>query len=166
MANPLTPDPPATDSSAIVDQTSLGTAGFDKLDVLDKIFAQLVTLIGSLQGAAASQANRLQFYTAWQSSYTQRLNEIPTFTDGDGSVLGTTGTNSTSFSKLRADANNENSAFSTAIQGNRSTVQDDATSLQSAVSQTNDAVNQQSDMATAIIQQFGTILSSIFTPSS
>ena len=56
----------------------------------------------------------------------------------------------------------ETSQRLTALPITRSLVEDDAKSVQSQVNQTNDTVTQQSNMATAIIQEFSTILGSLF----
>ena len=67
--------------------------------------------------------------------------------------------------KARTDMNTLNTNLTQQMQGNRQVISDDAKAMQTAVNQTNDAVQQQTDMATAILQQLSTILSSIFAGS-
>lgn len=64
--------------------------------------------------------------------------------------------------KARSDMNTLNTNFTQQMQGNRQVISDDAKALQTSVNQTNDAVQQQTDMATSILQQLSTILTSIF----
>lgn len=64
--------------------------------------------------------------------------------------------------KARSDMNTLNTNLTQRMQGSRQVVSDDAKALQTSVNQTNDAVQQQTDMATSILQQLSTILTSIF----
>lgn len=64
--------------------------------------------------------------------------------------------------KARSDMNTLNTNLTQQMQGNRQVISDDAKALQTSVNQTNDAVQQQTDMATSILQQLSTILTSIF----
>lgn len=168
---PIPPDPTVTEIDStgqpvnvVIPQPITKYARFDLMTILNKIFLLLTDIIGDLQSVAASQADRLQFLTSWQEAYTDKLNQIPTFVGGPGA--GDTGSpiesSSTSDSNAREDLNQLNTAFTNQLQGDRSIVEDDAKSLQASVNQSNDEVNQQSDLATSIIQQFSTILGAIF----
>jgi len=146
--------------------TSLSGSGFKRVLILDRIFSLLVDMIEVLQRVAAAQANRLTFLTQWQKAYTDSLNQIHTFSklNGDkidGSIEGDRGTKEVQ-GKVRDELNKVNSTYTEQLRGNRDVIKDDAKALQSSVNQSNDAVNQQSNMATAILQQFSTILQSIF----
>ena len=48
------------------------------------------------------------------------------------------------------------------MQGNNGVVSNDSKALQSTINQTNDEVQDQTDMATSILQQLSTILTSIY----
>ncbi len=143
--------------------TSVDTSQTKKTAVLNNIFFLLVELITSVQKAAAAQASRLNFLTGWQQAYTELQNQVPTFTQHfNNGVVGTIGSTTNKAANARNDANRINASFITQIQANTNIVSDYAKSLQSSVNQTNDATNQQSDMATTFIQDLQTIISAIF----
>lgn len=64
--------------------------------------------------------------------------------------------------KARGELNSTNSIYTQEIQGNLNVISNDAKALQANVNQSNDAVQSQSDMATSILQQMSTILTSIY----
>lgn len=194
MTNPIVdPNPPG-----YVDETSRAFGNYGKPFILSKIFDLLVLMIDVLQRTAASQANRLNFLTQWQKAYTDELNQIHSFTGGNGdqearqttsggllNISGNTnfqphdgfgnGTNNVGGSsraidrfgsdlagKARGELNSTNSIYTQEIQGNLNVISNDAKALQANVNQSNDAVQSQSDMATSILQQMSTILTSIY----
>lgn len=63
---------------------------------------------------------------------------------------------------VRGELNSLNSIYTQQIQGNLNVISNDAKALQSNVNESNDAVQSQSDMATSILQQMSTILTSIY----
>lgn len=140
--------------------TSVETSASKKVLILDRIFRLLVSMIESLQGVAAAQADRLSFLTQWQKAYTDKMNQVPTFIQSNG-MPGIDGGGDESRS-ARDDLNRLNSTFTENMRANRSVISDDAKALQSNVNQSNDAVTQQSDLTTALIQQFSTILGAIY----
>lgn len=146
-----------------LDRTSVSTKGLRSISILLRIFELLTDLIGTMQRVAAAQASYLTFLTDWQAAYTELLRQLPTFTRG-GEPLNETGT--TGLGKEETDARNElntlNGALSEAIRGSRSIVQDTAKAIQSNINQSNDAVTQQANIATSIIQQLSTLLGTIF----
>jgi len=149
---PVTPPPP-------VDNTNLASADFTSTVILNRIFDLILTMITSLQNAAAAQANRLTFMSQWQSAYTDAMSQIHTFAQGDGLAFSS---NDSSNAVHRNDMNQLNSNYIQTLQNRQSVVSDDAKALQSNVDQSNDAVNQQSNLGTAIIQELGTLLSTIY----
>lgn len=162
---PIPPDPTIVINgvSVVVPQPITKYARFDLMNVLNRVFELLVNVLSAMQYVAAQQANRLNFLTAWQRAYTDELQQIPTFTGvGQNNSANPIGGTETEASNSRQDLNTLNSAFTNNLQGNNSLIQDDAKSMQATVNQSNDAVNQLSDLATSIIQQFNTILGSIF----
>lgn len=152
MTTPVTPTPP-------VDTSSISSANYTSTIILNRIFSLVLNMITSLQNAAAAQANRLTFMSQWQSAYTDAMSQIHTFTKGSSGAF--TGNDSAS-AVHRDDMNRLNSNFIQTLQNRQSVVSDDAKALQSNVNQSNDAVNQQSNLGTAIIQELGTLLSAIF----
>jgi len=137
--------------------------------VLNRILSLLIQLIKTLENVGIVQANRLSFYTKFQNAYTALQSQVPTFTKGQ--IYSTT-TGATYESPLGAGSteagesrNNLNSSFNGLLTDNlrslRAIQEDNAKKLQSNINTTNDAVNQQTDMATTFIQQMSTLLSSI-----
>jgi len=149
-----------TGSGIIGDQpTSVDTSETKKTIILDDIFQLLIQLITSVQNCAAAQANRLTFLTQWQQAYTDLQNQVPTFTEGDGTSIGG---GSDRDANARNEANKIGSTYTTQLQAWTNIVSDTAKSMQSSINQSNDAVNQQSDMATTFIQDLQTVINAIF----
>lgn len=154
MTSPVTPAAPA-------DPTSLAVGNYTSTVILNRIFNLILTMITSLQNVAAAQANRLTFMGQWQSAYTDAMSQIHTFIkDGNPNQAFTDG--SSASATRRDDLNRLNSNFIQTMQNRQSVVSDDAKALQSNVNQSNDAVNQQSNLGTAILQELSTLLSAIF----
>ena len=156
---PVTPPFPPVTADTAVDSTSLAPGNYVRTLILNDIFKLLVKLITTLQSLAAAQADRLNFLTQWQKAYTDLQNQIHTFVKGNGDGIDGDGDDD---SDARNDLNRVNSTYTQQLQNQQSVVSDDAKALQSNVNQTNDAVNNQSNFATSIIQEMSTILGSIF----
>jgi len=151
MSTPVTPTPPA-------DPTSLSTGNYTSTIILNRIFDLLLGMITSLQNVAAAQSARLKFMSQWQSAYTDAMSQIHTFIKGGGGAFSAdTSANSTT----RDDLNRLNAGFTQTLQNRQSIISDDAKALQSNINQSTDAVNQQSNLGTAIIQELGTLLQAI-----
>ncbi|MGA8164355.1 MAG: hypothetical protein WB791_04930 [Waddliaceae bacterium] len=127
--------------------------------VIDRIMKLLILMIDILQRIASSQASRLSFLTSWQSAYTDLLAEIPKFTARDGSPIDGTEDDE---GWARGEANTKFENLLQKVQAKRSSVQDEAKQMQTTISSSEDAANQQTQIATALLQQLGTILSQIF----
>lgn len=140
--------PPSNDAAADFAQTA----------ILNQIFALIALLINTMQNVASAQANRLTILTQWQTAYTNELQQFHTFLAGDGAD-GTPGLDQTHMDTLNTDTNTN---LRQLVQTYQSTISDDAKSLQSSINQTSDAVSQQSNLATSIIQELSTLLNSIF----
>lgn len=139
--------------------TNLSTANFHKTFVLSNIFNLLLNMTTSMQNIAAAQADRLQLYTSWQQTFTDKMAQIKTFMVGGGQFI--SGTDEPA-SQARQSLNQLNSNYIQTLQNRQSVVSDQAKALQSNVNQSNDAVSQQSNLGTAIIQEMNTLLGSIF----
>lgn len=157
MTTPVTSSTPA----APVDPTDLRPGNYTSSIILNRIFALILEMITSLQNATASQANNLTFLTNWQAAYTDAMSQIHTFIKNPGANTLFSQDNSASASS-RNDLNNLNSNFIQTLQNRQTTVSDNAKALQSNVNQSNDAVNQQSNLGTAILQELSTLLATIF----
>lgn len=138
--------------------TSLSDSKFEETFRIDRVFKLLIALIEVLQGVAISQAQRLQFLTEWQKAYTALMDKIPVFTQTSSLFSGT----DTEEANLRDDMNRINSTYTEQLRSQRSQIGDDAKALQANLNQTNDNVTQQANMATALLQQLSTILSTIY----
>lgn len=142
-----------------VDPTNLKTGNYTSSGILNNIFHLIVQLTGSLQNVAATQAARLSFYTQLQKDYTEFMSQVHTFVIGSHDAIGGT---TDAEAKARDALNRLNATFTQTLQNRQSVIGDDAKALQSNISQSNDAVNQQNNLGTAILQQMSTLVSSIF----
>jgi methyl-accepting chemotaxis protein len=155
--------PPPTDVSLIPNVQSLSSVQENKMYLtltIDRIFNLLVKMTQALQDTAAAQSGRLQFLSQWQKAYTDSMNQIHQFVknNGDFYAAGTDPEDGT----LRDDLNRVNSTYTEELRSRRSQVSDEAKTLQTNVNQTSDAVNQQTNMATSLLQELSTILSAIY----
>lgn len=134
--------------------------GGEKLLIIDRILRLLIEMIDVLNSVAASQASRLSgFLTEHQRVYTDLMSEVPTYAADDGTRFGGTGD---SAEKARNEINQKMASYLETLRSRRSLVQDDAKAMQSNINQTQDAANQQTNIASAILQQLSTILGAIF----
>lgn len=139
-----------------------------KTIIIDTIIQLIIRMIGTLQKVAAVQSNRLRILTNWQSAYTNLFTQIPTFTQGDGSIFGRPSSGPGSLTskdegqKARDQANNFNQTMAETVRSRRTVVQDDAKVLQSNINQSNDSANDQASTATALIQTLSTLLGAIY----
>ncbi len=152
----------------ITSQTSLASAGFTKTLILDRIFLLVSSLLDTLQRVAAVQAQRLTILTNWQQAYTNAISQLPTFLQtqtppnrlsNNSPGGGDSGVKDTIRSTLNTSSNANLRDF---MQTNRSLIADASKSVQSNINQSSDAVTQQANMATAIIQELTTLLGAIY----
>lgn len=147
------------------DNSSLASANFTSVGILNSILNLTIEMTGSLQNVAAAQANRLEFLTDWQKAYTDAMNQIHTFVANNGDYIGKgqTGHISTDWAETaRNNLNQLNANYTQVMQNRQSVINDDAKALQSNVQQSNDAVSQQSNLGSSILQDFSTLLSAMF----
>lgn len=137
--------------------TSTVGATSNQTDILNKIFALLVQMIGTLQQVAAAQASNLTFITKWQNAYTNLSTQVHTFTTSDTQAPAS-GVNQTQRDQLNA----LNSSFTQNIQSRRSVLQDSSKALQTNLNQSDDSANQQANLCTSIIQELSTLLGAIY----
>lgn len=141
-------------------QSNLAPADFNLTAVLDRIYALIKDMLGSMQKIAAVQANRLTVLTNWQQAYTTELTQLKTFLMAD---VNTHHGLPTFLDQTHINSLNDlNSTLRQQVTTNQSVVSDDAKSLQSNINQSTDAVTQQANMATSIIQELSTLLGAIF----
>lgn len=141
------------------DPTNLTGSNLTSTIILNNILNLVIKMTSSLQAAAAAQAGRLQFMTAWQKAYTDAMNQIHTFVNGNNDFIGGgSSDNATS----RDSLNRFNSNMTQVMQNRQSVITDDAKALQSNVQQSNDAVNQQANLGTSILQDMSTLMGTMF----
>lgn len=140
--------------------SSIAGNGSDQAQILERILRLIVGLIGTLQSVGISQANRLTYLTKYQQAYTTLQTQIPVFLQGDKSPISSTSMND------QQSRNDLNSSFNGILTDNlrslRSIQENNAKQVQANINTTNDAVNQQTDMATTFLQELTTILAAIF----
>jgi hypothetical protein len=140
--------------------TTVGTPATERVLVIDRILRLLIQIIDVLQRISAAQSQRLSFLTTWQQAYTDMITQVPQFAQGDGTPLGTSSSSAKAF--RNKDVNPHMQSVLEKVRARRSAVQDEAKQTQTTINQSQDASNQQTQMATSLIQQLSTILSQIF----
>jgi hypothetical protein len=159
-----------TPSTSLSSVTTSASAG---VKVLNEVLLLVIAMIGSIENVAAAQANRLNFLNQWQEAYTNLQNQIHYFSSTGN---GTGGPNSptdqgpldpgaTPSKNAENALNSQNQIYVQSIQGDSGVVSNDAKSLQSYVNQSNDEANQQSTLASTILQEMSTIIQSIYSGS-
>ena len=121
-------------------------------------------MIGVVETVAAAQSNYLNILSEWQTAYTAKMNNLHTFAQGDGTVVGGTydSWNTDAATAIRNSLNTVNQNYLSKLQANQTTISDQSKSVQSNVNQSSDDANQQASVADSILQEMNTILSSIF----
>ena len=153
--------------------TSVSNEFTKKLLSIDRILRLLILMIDILNDVSATQAERLIILANWQREYTDKLQQMPTFGPVDSNrtdlnpiffreKIDKDDTVGETIQGLRGDLNAEAQELITRIRGNRSVIQDDAKALRTNINQSQDAANQQANIATTLIQQLSTLLSAIF----
>lgn len=155
MTGPVLPPAPP-------DTTRLAPGNFTSSVILNRIFKLIGSVLTTMQNVAAAQANRLTILSSWQSAYSSMMNQIHTFTAGNGDK-GIDDPNNTTQTTTRGDLNKLNSSLIQTMQNRQSIVGDAAKALQSNVSQSNDAVNQQATVGTSILQDLNTLIGTIYS---
>lgn len=154
----LTPDPYAPPIVSD-DTTSLAAGDYTSTGIFERVYFALVSFITVLQSTAAAQAGRLQLLASWQAAYTNLAAQVPIFLQGDSSPFGGTGTDQ---GPIRSDVNQFNALLTESLRNKRTLITDDSNSMQTNINQTTNAVDNASNMATALNQELKTILASIY----
>lgn len=153
----------------IAGESSLEGGNYRKTIILNRIFLLISSMLNTLQRVAAVQAQRLNVFTQWQKAYTDTLAQLPVFLSSqspDNLLTNKTG-DSADTKKDKGDARDElnnqvNFRFRDFMQTNRNLVSDESKAMQSNINQSSDAVSQQANMATSIIQELSTLLGAIY----
>lgn len=149
----LTANPIPTVSSSLDGNDS------DKVIIINNILRLIIRMISALQNIGIAQAQHLNFTTQFEQAYTELQSQVPVFLKGDNNPVGPDNTDA---NNARNELNSSFNAFITQNLRNLAGLQDNtAKQEQSSLNQTNDAINQQTDMASTLIQQLTSLLSSI-----
>ncbi len=157
MAAPV----PSASSDPVFLSGSLQGNESHKTKLIGEVFSVISDMIGTLQSVAASQANRLTYYANLQQAYTNLMGNVPTVTNADLKHLNLS---SDELNTLQNQATTVNQALTNKLQNYRDVVTDKSQSFQSVVNQSNQEVSQQGDLATSLLQELSTILTSLYTP--
>lgn len=144
-----------------VDTTSLAGGHYLNTLSMNKVFDLLVHMMDILQKVAIAQADQLKFLTSWQRAYTDRMANIHSFVAKNGDASYISGT-STENGTARQDLNQTNTTITETDRSYSQIVGDTAKSLQANIAATQDALTQQSNMATSILQQMASLLAAIY----
>lgn len=139
-------------ASNAVRDTFLKPMDADKVLIILNLYKLISTFLNTIQSVAQAQANRLIKLSSWQKAYTYLLAQVPVIKSSQIS-------DTTQRSEINTGAN---ANYRTNIQTYQSLVADDIKTLQSNVNQSNDAMSQQTNYCTSLIQEMSTLLSAIY----
>lgn len=134
---------------------------FNKTAIIFELLRLVEGMVGSLQTVAATQANRLSFYSNAQKAYTDLIQKVPVMTQAQ-IKLALKGPTDEQINSLVTQISSINNAYAENLRSYRSIMGDEAKQQQTVVNQTKEAVNQQGDLFTSLLQQLSTILASIY----
>lgn len=153
------PDPRSPNGVA-VDTTSLHPGKYLMTLILPRILRLLSKGIESMQRVAVVQAERLNILVDWQQEYTKKMDSVHVFLVATDDAY--VSVRDDDQNANRQALNQTNSAYTEEMRANTNLIGDTAKSLQTTINQTQDAVNQQSNIATQLIQQMNSILTTFY----
>lgn len=142
--------------------TSLSGNRSEKALVITRILRLVSDIIETMQRITATQARQLDFLTELQKNYTTLQDNIPIFTEnqqGLGSTLGGSGGGDP---ERRQELNGFNQQIIEIVRGRKQIEENNAKQVQTLVNQSNDAVNQQAEIASTLLQQLSSLLQAIY----
>lgn len=139
--------------------------------IIFRVFALLTSMTAILQNVASTQAEVLNFYGDLEKAYTNLTSKLPNIGSGNviqdsGGHYGSGDTNNSEVTQGQQMISTQNQSWGTQLRDFRSVIQSQAQQQQTAVDQSNQAVNQQASLATTLLQQMSTILTAIYTTAS
>lgn len=132
-----------------------------KVAIINRIYALIAEMIEVIQKTTAAQADQLKVLSVLQGEMTNMISKAPILTSSSDGELGDSDTDDNQ-STLRDELNSVITAWTDTIRAQRDFIKSQAQTQQTNVNNSNDAVNQQASMATALIQQQSTLLSAIY----
>jgi hypothetical protein len=146
---------PATDN--IGDES-----GFDQVQLIFDIYLLLLDMLNDLQVMTGVQLQRQLFYGKYQQTYTETAANIPTITGAGSTLPGYNETNNSENVRRRSDVSQMTAQYTESVKSFRSEIGDLSGQQNTAVNQSQESVSQQVNVAQALLQQFSTILQSIW----
>ncbi|GAB4233676.1 MAG: hypothetical protein Tsb0021_12740 [Chlamydiales bacterium] len=144
-------------ASTLVDGT-----GSEQTRIIFEVFRLLTEMLTTLQRVAAVQAQRLTFLANMQRAYTELIAQIPNVAPDDIAEASDDISTEDQQGSVQQFVQNTTQAYTEKLRSFRSFWSDEARSHQTAVNQTNENVQQQANLATALLSQVSTILGAIF----
>lgn len=128
--------------------------------MMSRILNLLIAMTKTMSSLAVQQSQKLSFFSKMQNANTAQMNSVHTFVmnNSDPAYISAKGDDQNTF---RQALNQVNSTYIEQIRANNNLVANTAKQIQTNINQTQDAVNQQSNMLTSLIQQVRSINSSI-----
>lgn len=151
----------ALDSVVYTDPSTVHPGKYLMGVMMSRIINLLITMVKTMQSIAVQQSQKLSFFSKMQNVNTAQMNSVHTFAlnnPGDATYIAEKSDDANTF---RQSLNQSNSTFIERIRANNNLVANTAKQIQTNVNQTQDAVNQQSNMMTSLIQQIRSINSSV-----
>lgn len=142
------------------DGTSLHPGKYLMGIMLNRIMDLLITMVKTMQSVAVQQSQKLSFFSKMQNANTAQMNSVHTFVlnGPEPDFISARGDDQ---NVNRQALNQANSTYIEQIRANNNLTANTAKQIQTNVNQTQDAVNQQSNMLTSLIQQLRSINSTI-----
>lgn len=152
---------PVVNPSTVPGSSIYGTDS-QQTAIINDVLGLIVEMLGTLQNVAATQANRLTYYSQLIQAYTDFMGVVPNITN---SQLSSLNYSSTDLTNLQSQLSTLNQAYTANIRNYRDVVTDKSQSFQSVVNQTNQEVSQQADLGSTLLTELSTILQTMFSAS-
>lgn len=142
------------------DPTSLHPGKYLMGIIMSRVINLLIIMVKTMQKVAVEQSQKLSFFSQMQNANTAQMNSVHTFVlnNSDPTYISARGDEQNT---NRQALNQSNSTYIEQIRANNNLIANTAKQIQTNVNQTQDAVNQQSNMLTSLIQQIRSINSSV-----
>lgn len=152
---PVPANPPGVNA---VDPTTLAPAQLNLTSIISNVIRLASRMTEVLQKTAAAQATLLTLYANMQRAYTDKMADIPISPPPGTWATATDAASQDARARYQAKVAN----LTSTLQNRQSIVSDTAKAQQSAVNQSNDAVNQQANIGSTLLQEVQTLLSAIY----
>lgn len=142
------------------DPTSLNQGKYLLGVLTARVIDVLIAMITTMQIVAVQQSNKLTFFSKLQNANTGQMNSVHTFTLDNQDPKYISGEGTTQNTDRQA-LNQTNSTYVQEIQANNNLISNTAKQIQTNVNQTQQSVEQESNMMTSLIQELQTISTAV-----